>query len=602
MPQSRDLHVVVAAVGIGLASVSGGGFEPGHRMALSLLLAGVAGWAVLRWRDGLHTEDYAFAALVGVGLVSAVLDPLDPLGAKEMLGGWSLAWLLFMTARRASSSARGVTLDVLAAAGVIIAAGIVIESAAAHDLRAGGGLLYNPNVALALVIPALAGVRKRWPWPVWTGCVTLGIVATVLTGSRAGALALVVVAASLMRSRRARLVVAAAGLVIAVILVGVRFAVSPDSLAWHRMEIWRALAGLVAEHPFFGVGPGALAEAAGQVRIAHPDRLAVYGRIIGSAESTVAGLVVRVGALGTAAALGAVLWTLRSSREGLRGHGSVPSTLLAVAALGLFHDMLGVDIVLWSWALLVGVSLPRPPVSTESVRHLACVRWAAAVTLAWIVLWTIAQPSLARLFWFGGPLSEPTARRAIRVEPWLPDPSRWQVIRLLALDRWDWRDAAAAAVAADREVRVHPGSATAWGRRAAVCQRTVTALMPSEDAVACVRTSVARALGLESLQPWPWMQLAQLERSLGRLDAARQAASRAVAVEPRFVGGWLLLARLELELGRVAEARASLDRAKEIVREWAPRARSDYERRLIEAPQWQIESLERTMGLRSRNT
>ncbi len=66
--------------------------------------------------------------------------------------------------------------------------------------------------------------------------------------------------------------------------------------------------------------------------------------------------------------------------------------------------------------------------------------------------------------------------------------------------------------------------------------------------------------------------------------------------EPNTVRGWLMLGRLELEQGRLAEARGALEEA-------IARAELDvrpgltaYERELLEAPEDQIEFLERALN------
>lgn len=596
MVASRDLPLVLGAGALAAAAVAGGGFEPSHRLWAVLALAVVAAWTALLWRGGLDLEELALAGVLAVGVLSAVVRPLDPLGAKEMLGGWAVAWVLWVGARRTGAWGRGAAVDVLAAAGLVLSAGIVLESFGAGTLRAGGGLLYNPNVALALILSAVAAVRPRWRLRLWAPAAVLAVTAVVLTGSRAGLLAVVAATVVLVRGRRARAAVAVAGLALATALIAARFAVRPDSLAWHRVEIWTAVVDLVVDRPILGVGPGGLAEAAGQVRVDHPERLAVYGRIIGAAESTPLGLLVRTGIAGAALALWAALAMARRARSLPAGVGrAVISPAAAAAVIALFHDMLGVEIVLWWWAVLAG-SLHSGTEEGDAVPSIpAAVRFAGAVTFAWAVLWTLGQPALARLLWFGTPPSERLVERTTRAEPWLPDPYRWAVVRQLGADRWSWTNAAKAATAAERETRVYPGSFSAWGRRAAVCQRVVAELAPTSDAVACARRSLGRALELEPFQPWSWMQLAQLERELGRSNAARQAVKKAVAIEPRLVGGWLLLARLELELGHATEAREFLARAESLRIRWGPVAVSDYETRLVEAPQGQVGELRRAL-------
>jgi hypothetical protein len=602
MRPGHDGVALLAAAAVALAVALGGAFAPGPRLVVTVVIAALAGWLALAMARGPLAEEWLALAVIGWGGVSAALATGYPLAAKQQLGGFLVAWLVWVAVRRAGEAWRRWCGLLVAAAAIAVAAAVLAECAGAGRLRM-GGLYVNPNVAAALLVPAapaLAVALAAWGRRLSVPVVLLAAVGVVGTGSRAGLLALVVVVGLLLPRGRLRVV----GMIVAVIVAGLllawRFAVRPDALAWHRVEIWRALWPLVAGAPLTGVGPGWLEEATGAVRIAHEGGIARWGHVIGSAESTPYGLLVRTGFVGLGlAAAAATAWWRRARRGSDRLPAAAPAVLVAMAVLALFHDFLDVDVVLWWWAALAGLVLPLPllpEVGRVGTRSAALrVRVPAALALAFAVLWSVATPALARRIWWGEPSTAARAERAERVEPWYAEPLEWRVDELLARPDWSWPEAARAISWSRRAVEVHPGRALNWSRLGEVHARVAAELGPWPDALDGAREGFGRATALEPHLPWHWARWAAFERSVGQLGEASRLVGRALEEEPHFVRGWLLRARLALDRGDRAAAAASFERARSSAVAGRRRSLSDYERDLLRAPGWQVQDVARSL-------
>ena len=597
MRPGHEAAALLAAAAVALAVALGGAFAPGQRLAVAVLIAAAAGWLALAAARGPVAEEWLALAVIGWGGVSAALATGYPLAAKQQLGGLLVAWLVWVAVRRSGGPWRRWCGLPLAAAAVVVAVAVLAECAGAGRLRM-GGLYVNPNVAAALLVPAvpaLAAVLAPWGRRLTVVAMLLAAAGVVGTGSRAGLLALVVVIGLLLPRGRLRTAGVAAVVIAAGLLLAWRFAAAPDALAWHRVEIWRALWALVVEAPLTGVGPGWLEEATGAVRIAHEGGIARWGHVIGSAESTPYGLLVRTGLVGLGfAAAAAVVWW-RRVRGANRGATPPAAVVAGIVVLALFHDFLDVDAVLWWWAALIGLIWPLS-VAQNSGRAAGAgaellPRIPAALALAFAVLWSIATPALARRLWWNGPSSAALAERAQRVEPWFSEPLEWRVDELLARPQWSWPEAAEAISWSRRAVEVHPGRARAWSALGDVHARVAAELGPWPDALAGAREGFGRATALEPHLPWYWARWAAFERSVGQLEEARRLVDRALEEEPRFVRGWLLRARLALDRGDEPEARASFERARSSALEGRRRSLSDYERDLLLAPAWQVHEL-----------
>ena len=595
--RAAEIAGLMGAVVVSLAVVLGGGFDPGERVVLGLLMA-VAAAVLWTGLAGPPLPDEMLAlAVIGWAVVSAVGSNTYPLAAKEMVGGWLVAWIVWLAVRRVDGRRWPLVGLLVAAAVVVVAFAIFFESAAGGQLRT-GGLFVNPNVAAALLVSAVPGLwlllGSSSARPVLWAVLPIVVLGIVITGSRAGLLAFVVIMGALLPRGWVRRV----GLTVAVLAAAAfliwRFTSSPDSLAWHRVEIWRALAGLVADHPLAGVGPGWLEESTGAVRIAHDDGIARYGHIIGSAESTYFGLLVRTGFVGFGLALvAAISWFRRASL--VKAVGPSRAIVAGIAVLALFHDFLGVDVVLWWWAMWLGIAAPLEPLVTEEARATPGLprplKIAAGLAMAFLVLWSMSQPAFARGLWWNGRSSDELAVRALRAEPWLSEPGEWVVLNRLATPTWNWQTVAETLDWSRRAVAIHPGSASLWSEDAKVSARVVNEFGPWPDAVGRTRQGFRRATELEPHLPWYWLQWAAFERSLGRVDEAQRLVNQAVAEEPNFVRGWLFLARLQLDAGDPGAARLAFNRVMEAGELSQTKLLTRYERDLLRAPDWQVEEI-----------
>jgi O-antigen ligase len=587
---------------VAACALLGGGFSPAPRFAIGVAMAAIAGWLIAGWAGTLEREEWLGLAVIAWGELAALVHRSHPLAAKEMVSAWLIGWILFVAARRASSPTRDRMVAILVAAAGLVAVGVLLECLGAGRSRM-GGLFVNPNVAVSLMAPMVPAIwllwrRGREPWlGVLCGVLLVGVFAT---GSRAGLAALVVVIVCVLPTNRLRVI---GGLLVGIAAAAVlwlRFLAQPDSLAWHRVAIWRALWDLVVAHPWFGVGPGWLEDATGVVRIAHVESIARYRHVLGSAESIPVGVAVRTGLVGLALAAAALVAWLRGrviwrADQGRAAIGAVA----AMAVLGTFHDFLDVDVVLWWWAILAGVAFPLSSASVcivRSGRHAtAGARMVVALSVAGLVLWGIVQPAHARRLWWSAPSTAELARSAVRAEPWLAEVAQWRVRDLLRRSNWTWREVAEALPWSRWAIHARQGSADVWSDYSLVNARTVADLGTWPDAVEGAREGFRRATDLEPHLPWHWLRWARMERQLGRLVEARLLAERAVTEEPRFVRGWLFLARVELDMGRADAARDALARAVAASERARWRGLSSYERDLVKLPGWQVEELSRAL-------
>ena len=590
----REASVVIATSVVALAAVLGGAFYPGPRVVIGVLLAVALGWAVAVRRGQLLHEEWVALGFVVWGVVSAALAAAAPLGAREAVMVWMVTWGLWLVARRARESNSQAGMLILTATAVILALGVMFEAVGLGGLRV-GGLLENPNVTASLLVVSLPAVfiiqgRQRWRFAA-AAVLTLGL---VLTGSRAGLLAMLAVVAVILPRGRAKIVgLLTGGIGVTAVLLW-RFVNQPDILAWFRPAIWSAVLRLWVSHPLCGVGPGGLVDAAGAQRLLHADHVGQRQFLIAYAESSPLAVLVQTGLVGFIIALVALFIWWRRAHGGQRMSRNMTAALAAMAVMGAFHDVLTLDVVLWWWALIIGLMEVRaapPPTTIGPSNSTASRRAVVGLAFSFVVLWGVVQPAWARWIWRSEKPNQVTAARTLRAEPWFDAPLEWRARELLKQNPWSWETVAEATAVSGEAVRVHPGAARLWSIRGIVHARVVAEFGPWPDSVRIAREAFARAIELEPHQPWSLLEWARFERNLGYMNDAVKLAQRALDEEPHTVRARLFLARLELDRGEVEAARDAYEAALESARLRTRLDLNAYERELLGAPAWQFREL-----------
>jgi O-antigen ligase len=590
----REASVVIASSVVGLAAILGGAFFPGPRIVIGMLLTVALGWAVAATRGRLASEEWLALGFVVWGVVSAVVAATTPLGARETVTVWLVTWGLWFVARRAREWNSRAGLLVLTVSAVILALGVVLEAVGTRGLRV-GGLLENPNVTASLLVVSLPAVfvmgGRRW-WSVAAAAMlTLGL---VFTGSRAGLLATLAVVVALLPKGRAKVVGLLTGSIGVAAVLTWRFVSQPDILAWFRPAIWSAVLRLWVSHPLCGIGPGGLVDAAGAQRLLHADHVGHRQFLIAYAESSPLAVLVQTGLVGLLIVVATLVIWWRRAHQGQRMSRNLTATLAAMGVMSAFHDMLTVDVVLWWWAVTIGLMEewrgPSPTINDLS-NSPTSRRAVGGMALSFVVLFGVVQPAWARWLWRSEKPNQVVAARAMRAEPWFDAPLEWQTRELLKQSQWNWETVAEAVAVSGEAVRIHPGAARLWSVRGMVYARVVADFGPWPDSVDGARQAFARAVELEPHQPWSLLEWARFERNLGNTSDAVNLVRRALEEEPHAVRARLFLARLELDLGEVEAARQAYEAAVESARLRTRLDLNAYERELLGAPAWQFREL-----------
>ena len=599
MSRRAELAASAAAAAGVLAVLLGGGFYPLPRMVVGVGLVVV--WTIAS--AGVQTRpdrvEWLLAGTMVWGALSAIWVGSSPLAAKEAIAVWITAGLLFSICRRAGEMDRRRALSVLLAGAAVVAAAVLVEAAGA-GLRV-GGLLENPNVTAALLVPILpVGWRflhrlPAWRWG-WTALVAAGVVGT---GSRAGLLAAVVAIGVMLPRGRLRLTGLVTGSALAGGVLAWRFISQPDVLAWHRISIWQAVLKIWWQRPLTGVGPGGLVEAAAAERILHPDEIGRYQFVIGYAESTPLAILVQLGLVGLGLAGFTLAFWLWSSRRGRTNDSSVGvAGLAATATMALFHDLLTIDPVLWWWAVLAGLvgGASKETVERSGESLAIGVRWTLGIIIVWFTAWGLISPAYARWTWQRG---EPTAdhvARTLRVEPWLAEAPAERVRDLLGeAETWSWTEAAEALAWAETALEIQPGLARRWADLGKVHLRIVTDLGGTLHDLSRARRALDRACALDPRLPWHWLERARLASLRGDSDEAVELTELALANEPNTIRGWVFLGRLEIGRGRLDAARRALEEAERCLTLVGQPGQSHYDRELLMVPAEQLQRLRSTL-------
>lgn len=561
-----ELAAALAAGTLAVAAVCGGAFRPVQWLVVGGLLVGV--WIVAAWEDRASLESWEFVllAMFSWAAASAVMVGAAPLASKETIVGWVIAWLMWRIGRGAGDPSRELALRALSVGAAVVALSVAWDAVGSRAIRV-GGVFENPNLAAAVLIASLAagsavvrGRFLRWSW------LFLIVAATLLTGSRAGLIAMVVAAAVLLPRGRLRVVGVVAAALSGVVVVGWRFFSQPDVLAWHRVSIWRAVLEIWSERPWTGVGPGCLVEAAGAARIAYPDQVGRYQFVASVAESTPLAVLVQLGVVGfLLAAIAAWLWIAAGRASGALSSPAFRAGLAAMTSFAVFHDVLTVPVILWWWAFALGCHAGRcrTAVGERGTQPGRGGRVGVCLVLVWLTAWGVIAPAAARWQLSAVPVSSSEVERLTRLEPWYDEPAAVFVDGMVAdAKSWTWTSAAEALFWAREAVRVHPGLARRWADLGKVHIRVLTDLGGTVHDLEAARSALTKACELDPHLPWHWLERARLERVAGDHDAAVRFAQRALDNEPNTVRGWLMLSRLELERGNVDAARRAFSEAK----------------------------------------
>ncbi len=526
--------------------------------------------------------------VIGWALLAALVASGGALASKTTLASWGGLCVIWAVVARAGSRGRRLVSVFL------VSGAVVVGAMAAASVFGAPRLITNHNLSVALIVAAspLASDIFRRPW-LGRAAVALMLIPVLVTGSRAGALAVLVVAISLWPPGRSRRWGVAVGGVGAIAAITWRVISQPESLAWHRWQIWGAVVESIGDRPWWGIGAAGMADAMGPYRIEHAAEVGRWGHVIGGAESMPLGLAARVGLPGLILAFAAlVVWGYRSRRPA----PATTATLAAMITMGLFHDFWSEPAVLWWWAAVLGLATLRRPESA-GCHHGGpdFTRWSVALAAGGITAWALVQPAWAQWLWWHSEPSAGAVVTAVRSEPWFSQPMEWRVENLLAESRWTWAQASEALEWSRRNLEVQPGSARAWSRHGRVNARIVGEFGAWPATVERARRAFARATALEPRLPWHPYSQALMERSLGNLERALSLASHSVELEPAFVRGRLLVSRLELDRGHLHAARRALDRGLDSRDAGEPRAWTAYHRDLIRCPERQILALKREL-------
>lgn len=582
---------------VALVGVAGEALFPSVYLgaALAFTAAAVA-WAASR--PAVDAEEWLALIAVLWCALAALAASGNAFSSKATLGMWSASGLVWVLVRRAGGRGRRMTRAVLVGAAAILVAGVLCEAVGLQEPRA-GGLMSNPNITVALVAPVVPMVfvlaSRSW---VAVVCAAGLAAPLMVTGSRAAALALVVLVGVLIPSGRwkRRLVLAC----VLVLTAGVvwRLAANPETLAWHRFQIWRAVLSMIQDSPFWGIGAGDLGEAAGPYRIEHSGEVGRWGHVIGTAESMPLGFAVRIGVPGLLL-VGA--WAIAACRRLRYCSRNEVACLATIAVIGAFHDFLNEPAVLWWWAAVLGLCFQRVQpcdmaLGGDVKARAQAGRWPVVLATAGLFAWLLIQPALAMVrMWPLG--SEPTVDAAaiVRIEPWYPDPMRFRLQSLLSRPAWSWEEASEALDWSHRLVEVCPGAAWAWELRALVHTRTATNLGGWPATVGAARDAFGNAVRLQPHLPWYLYRWAVFERIAGNIPEANRLVVAAVREEPDFARGWMLVARLALDQGRSREAQEAFEQVERLIGVNPRLVTTTYQKALVEVPPRQLTSLQREL-------
>ena len=587
---AADFRAVLAALTVVVVGLFGEIGSPVVYLCGGLFLAVIFAAIASDRRFEIRSDDLLWWVVTFWGVMAALAVSGGALASKTTLASWVGAWIVWAAVVHAGAGRRK-TVSIFLVSGAVVLGGAVVAG-----IGGAPRLITNHNISAALIVSAvpLALELFRSPWRA-RSVVALLLIPVVLTGSRAGVLAVLVIAISLWPAGRSRSWAVVLGGIGACSAIAWRVISRPESLAWYRWRIWGAIVESIGDRPLWGIGAGNVADAMGPYRLEHAAEVGRWGHVIGGAESTLLGLALRVGLPGAVLAVAAlVVWFLRSRRP----TPSAAAALGAMIMMGLFHDFWSEPAVLWWWAAAFGlVTLRRPESAGRQHGGAGFPRWPVAMAIGGLTAWALVQPAWAQWLWRHSEPSAEAVVTAVRAEPWFSEPMRWRVQNLLVERRWTWAQASEALEWSRRNLEIQPGSAGAWNLRARVNARIVEEFGAWPMTVENARSAFGRASALEPRLPWHPYSHALMERGLGNLERALKLASHSVELEPAFVRGRLLVSRLELDGGHLEAARRTFESGLSTRNACESRAWTAYHRDLIQCPVWQVQALEQELQM-----
>lgn len=560
--------------------------EPGARMPACLLLAGL----FVAWSWGtLPLAGYRFAGLIAC---------------------WELTigWLALFAARRLGGSGRVLS-------GALILSGLAQAGIAAGQYVLGAGLrpagtFLNPNhlaaylnLCAALALGRLAARRGRDPLAgaALAGILTAQLLAVASRGALA-ALALVLLAA--LWHFRSRLRAALSGgpsarrlAWAALVLTGVmavaggfgiarRFAGPEDVYRHHRLRIWPACVGAVADAPWTGTGRGVFEHVADRYNFPAGNGPVRFGRRFSSAHSQYLEVLVETGVPGLLlflAALGSGF--AAAARGGAEGDDGLRlGALLGLSALalqGIGEPLLATPGVALPALVVAGTVLAPPGRRVPRRRAGISIRLAAWGVLAGVYYLAVIAPWLGDRHYgrmlraADGDTFRTELSRALRSNPLQPYYYSRAVETILdAVPRLEPASYRTCYDYAAKAVRLNPLDRRLLLLRAEVDRRAFQEVF--RDAATLEETLVAydAAVAAAPTDPMPAAAMAGFLLDVGRDKAALETADVALSIEPNFVRARRIRVEALRRLGRdgdAAAAEADLRALQETLRGYVPR-------------------------------
>lgn len=626
---NRILQALIIAI-VFVAPFGEGGRAPWSLFVLHSLAIGVIVLIALRPATRATARRAGVAGSLvrglaaGLGLSAvAALRASYPLAAG--LGLWDLAVPagLFLALLRSPADARpferlraAVAFSSLLQASLAIVRWSRADGLGAGALSAGASFL-NPDhlggflnlglvLWLASALDAMERTEKR--------AITAGLAAAavhllaILVLMSRGALVGLAAALVLLFARRWRSgpgwgrVIAAGALGLVLLLgsgmVALRFARSADPYRYHRLQIWRASAGMLAERPLFGYGPGMFPYEGPRHNFPNEVGPFRYEKIFSGGHSALLTLAVENGVPAATCFLFVTLLVvgrlLRRRDEGGGGtaEAAIGIGLVALLVQGLFEDLQERPALLIIPAILAGTAL--------GLRHRAglvaraggrggeiavtggslaggpddACRFfpAPLVLLAAIYLFGIAVASPywadreARISLQLGRSGVPGMERARALNPWHPDYSQSLAMAVLNSGAPTAERYARAANLLREARRLDPADARLPLLLGRLEGRVAAGLFVDRTVRGSAIRLYEEAARLSPCDPRPLLELAGFQMEGGATQEALGSARSALQIEPNFVRARILEATCLLGLAREREARASYARLEESLR------------------------------------